>query len=85
MDRAFCKKGMPSYASFPMKILYSAIFFFIFGRNAYAYIDPGSGEYILQLLLAGLGGILFLAVRFWSRLRFFLSHKNGHGGSRLQR
>jgi hypothetical protein len=85
MNGAFCKKGMHSYRSFLMKILYFSIFFFMFRRNAYAYIDPGSGEYILQLLLAGLGGILFLVVRLWSRLRIFLFHKNTHGEARAQR
>ena len=85
MNGAFCKKGIRSLGAFPMKILYFSIFFFIFRGNAYAYIDPGSGEYILQMVLAGLGGILFFVVRFWSRLRIFLFHKNAHGESRVQR
>jgi hypothetical protein len=85
MNRAFYKKGILSYGSFLMKILYVPIFFFMFRRNAYAYIDPGSGEYILQMVLAGLGGVLFFALRFWSRLRIFLFHKNAHGKSRVQR
>lgn len=85
MNGAFCKKGRPSYGSFPMKILYFSIFLFMVRRNAYAYIDPGSGEYILQILLAGLGGIFFFAVRFWSRLRIFLFHRNAHGKPRVHR
>jgi len=85
MNCAFYKKRVLSCGSFPMKILYVSIFFFMFRRNAYAYIDPGSGEYILQMVLAGLGGVLFYAIRFWSRLRTFLFHKNAHGESRVQR
>ena len=85
MKCAFFKKGTHSQGSFALKILYFSIFFFVFRRNAYAYIDPGSGEYILQMLLAGIGGLLFLAVRLWSRLRILLFHKNAHGESRVQR
>jgi len=85
MNWAFGKKGLHPKGSFAMKVLYCSIFFFIFRRNAYAYIDPGSGEYILQIMLAGLGGIFFFVVRFWSRLRIFLPHRNGHREARVQR
>lgn len=85
MNWAFGKKGIHSYRSFSMKILYFSIFFFMFRRNAYAYIDPGSGEYILQMLLAAVAGIFFLAAKFWSRLKTFLFHRNAHGESRVQR
>jgi len=37
-------------------------------RNAWAYLDPGSGSYLLQLLIAGLlaGGFAFKS--FWKNL-----------------
>jgi len=85
MNCGLDKKWIRSYRAFPVKVLYFSIFFLMLRRNAYAYIDPGSGEYILQMLLAGLGGIFFFVLRFWSRLRIFLSHRNGHREARVQR
>jgi len=36
---------------------------------AYAYLDPGSGGMIVQLLLGGLAGAGVLVRLFWNRLR----------------
>lgn len=35
--------------------------------SARAYIDPGTGSYVLQLALAGLLGLLFALRVFWNR------------------
>jgi hypothetical protein len=34
----------------------------------YAYLDPGSGSMILQLLLAGLAGLVVVVKIFWRRI-----------------
>ena len=48
-------------------------------RDAYAYLDPGSGSYILQLLVAGLLGAS-LAIRiYWRKIRAFVSRLFGRG------
>jgi hypothetical protein len=44
-----------------------------FAGPSLAYIDPGTGSYVLQLLLAGLLGSLFAVKIYWRRLRGFLS------------
>lgn len=36
-----------------------------------AYLDPGSGSYLLQLLLAALFGGLFMLRMSWDRVRAF--------------
>ncbi len=41
-------------------------------RHAQAYVDPGSGSYILQLLVATLFGALFAVRVFWARIKGFL-------------
>ena len=33
-----------------------------------AYIDPGSGSYLLQILVAGLLGASFAVKRFWGNI-----------------
>lgn len=39
------------------------------------YLDPGSGSYIFQLILAALVGGLFLIKVYWRRIRtFFAQH-----------
>ena len=38
---------------------------------AYAYLDPGSGSVMLQLLLGGLAGLVVLLKLYWHRLLVF--------------
>ena len=34
----------------------------------HAYLDPGSGSFLLQLLIAGLVGAAFLVKGFWGKI-----------------
>lgn len=52
-------------------ILFLGIFFPV---NAYAYVDPGSGSYMLQLLLAFLFGAIASIKIFWSKIKTFLGN-----------
>lgn len=36
--------------------------------DAYAYLDPGSGSYLFQLLLSGLLAGMFMFKSFWKNL-----------------
>ena len=38
-------------------------------RPAHAYIDPGSGSYVLQILVGGLVAVSFAVKTFWNSLR----------------
>ena len=40
-------------------------------ESAHAYIDPSTGSYILQILLAGLLGALFTLKVFWRNFKGF--------------
>jgi len=42
-------------------------FFNLFGKNQ-AYLDPGSGSFIIQLIIASLVGAGFLLRGYWSKL-----------------
>ena len=44
------------------------------GENAYAYIDPASGSYIFQLIVAGLLGTLYVLKVYWKSLKAFLGN-----------
>ncbi|MGB7291993.1 MAG: hypothetical protein WBD99_07465 [Thermodesulfobacteriota bacterium] len=59
-------------------ILGASVFFvglyLLSASNAFSYIDPGSGSYVLQILIASVLGILTLMKIYWSKLKmFFLS------------
>lgn len=41
-------------------------------RQAFGYVDPGSGSYLLQLLVAALFGTLFTVRVFWARIKGLL-------------
>lgn len=42
-------------------IIVLALMFFVLPRHVAAYLDPGTGSYVYQLLLAGLfGGMFFI-------------------------
>lgn len=39
-----------------------------FAHSAYAYLDPGSGSMVLQVLLGGVAGVLLVIKLFWHRI-----------------
>ena len=48
-------------------ILWFFIGFLFFNSNLYGYIDPGTGSFIIQMLIAGfVGGVYALKV-FWKQ------------------
>ena len=48
------------------------LFLFSFPHKAYAYLDPGTGSYILQLVLGFLLGGVFAIKIFWTKIKTFL-------------
>ena len=44
-------------------------------KEALAYVDPGTGSYLLQVLVAGFLGLLYALRLYWTRLKNFLSSK----------
>jgi len=50
----------------------SILFYFVSAKNTYAYLDPGTGSYLIQIIAAALLGALFSLRIFWSRIKKFL-------------
>jgi hypothetical protein len=42
----------------------------------FAYLDPGTGSYVLQLALAGLLGAAYTLRRFWTRVTGLLGRSS---------
>ncbi len=45
-----------------------------FPRNAYAYLDPGTSTYLLQLLVAALLGAAVGTKIFWQKIKSFFKN-----------
>ena len=43
-------------------------------QNIHAYIDPGTGSLIIQILIASFVGGLFLIKVFWGKIKAFLNN-----------
>jgi hypothetical protein len=52
----------------PLELTVVALLF-LSPTNAHAYLDPGTGSYFLQILVAGLLGAMFAVKVFWHRLK----------------
>jgi len=42
---------------------------------AYAYLDPGTGALLLQLLLGGIAGAAVLGKLFWAKIKLFFGFR----------
>ena len=47
------------------------IFLIFFTTNSSAYLDPGSGNYILQIIVAFFASIFVSLKIFWSKITFY--------------
>ena len=69
------------------KILNSAIFAgmltaIVFPTSAHAYLDPGTGSYVLQVAAAVFFGGIFFLKTFWSRITMFIRSLFGGKGKK---
>ena len=49
---------------------------FIFPETSYAYLDPGTGSFVFQMIIAGLVGGLFTIKTFWRKIIGFFKKDN---------
>ncbi len=61
-----------SIANFGIISVWFFLFFVIFNQKAYAYLDPGTGSYFFQLLIATVIGGLFAVKLYWRKISCFL-------------
>ena len=63
--------GMRPKLSFPLTV----VVIVLFPKIGYAYLDPGTGSIMLQVMLATLFGLLFSIKRYWAKIVRFLRKK----------
>jgi hypothetical protein len=65
-----------------MNLIFGSMMLFLasplasFLGNKQAYLDPGSGSYLLQLLIAALLGSVFVIRASWSRITGFFKRNS---------
>ncbi len=58
---------------FTRPFVLAAVLLLISTRDARAYIDPGTGSFVLQLVIASLLGAAFAVKGFWKNIKTFFS------------
>ena len=51
--------------------LFAVFFVVFFSQNAYAYLDPGSGSFILQVAIAAIVGGVFVIKLYFNKIKVF--------------
>ena len=55
----------------------TSVAFLAFVKEAHAYVDPGTGSYVLQIVIAGVVAGLFAIKTFWFSIVTFFSNLFG--------
>ena len=66
------KEGRKSMYRYKQKIImyiFLGILYLIFPRAIYGYLDPGTGSYILQIILAVFVGAAFTIKIYWAKIK----------------
>lgn len=56
----------------PQIIALALVLYISFPLPTLAYLDPGSGSYIFQIIIAGFFGLTYTIKKYWKQLRSFL-------------
>lgn len=56
--------------------------YLIYPQKAHAYIDPGTGSIIIQVLIAAFFGALFAVKMSWKRIKIFFNSLFSTGSKR---
>ena len=65
-----CVKYLSVFPSTVLKVLLLVLGIYSFmTRDARAYLDPGTGSYVVQVLIATLAGGTYLLISSWARVK----------------
>ena len=76
------KKGLrrqarDKYWSSKITIFFVVWAIFVFPETSHAYLDPGTGSFVFQMIIAGVVGGLFAIKTFWRKIVSFFKKDNG--------
>src|SRR3990172_11608928 len=61
------------FSTVMLRILFLSLTFLALARPAHAYLDPGTGSYFVQILLAGIAGGGYIIFSSWGKIKQLLS------------
>ena len=56
-------------------LILSMITVFSMSGSAHAYLDPGTGSMLLQLILGGVAGLMVIGKLYWHNFKSYLGFK----------
>lgn len=65
------RKSMYRFRQNKIIFITFGLFFLMFPQVSYAYLDPGTGSYIFQLILAAFVGAAFTIKIYWAKIKTF--------------
>lgn len=63
------------------QLILVGILFTIFTKPAHAYLDPGTGSFLLQVIVGGFLGGVFIIKGYWQRISAFFTKKKSNQSS----
>ncbi len=60
--------------------LLSVAAFLATASTAHAYLDPGTGSMILQIVLGGVAGLMVVGKLYWAKFTSFFSRQSDSAG-----
>ena len=49
------------------------LLYVVLPTKAYAYLDPGTGSYVIQIVIATLAGGTYVVIASWGKIKTFFS------------
>lgn len=62
----------------------TALPFLLISQPSYAYLDPGTGAFLLQALLGGVAGVLVVGRIYWAKIKGFFRRTPAKSPEALQ-
>jgi hypothetical protein len=57
-------------------VLFVAVTTFVFPETSAAYLDPGTGSFVFQILISGVVGGLYTIKTYWRNIKGFFKKDN---------
>lgn len=60
-------------------LVFAALLLVASTQVAHAYVDPGTGSYVIQILIAALAGAAFAVKIYWKKIKALFSRSSSEG------
>ncbi len=64
-----CRAARDKFNIYYFVVLFVAVATFVFPRTSAAYLDPGTGSFVFQMIIAGVVGGLYTIKTYWRNIK----------------